>query len=38
MPAFEGGDEGPMGKIYDGSATNAALNWKPRYESFDEFM
>jgi nucleoside-diphosphate-sugar epimerase len=38
IPKFTGNDNDPMGKIYDGSATNAALNWKPRYPSFDEFM
>ncbi|KAL3904924.1 MAG: hypothetical protein SGARI_004696, partial [Bacillariaceae sp.] len=31
IPKFGGSDEDPLGKIYDGSATNAALNWKPRY-------
>jgi nucleoside-diphosphate-sugar epimerase len=38
IPKFTGQDGDPMGKIYDGTATNAALNWKPRYPSFDEFM
>jgi nucleoside-diphosphate-sugar epimerase len=38
MPKFLGTDSDPLGKIYDGSATNKALNWKPRYPSFDEFM
>ena len=27
-----------LGKVYDGSASNTALNWKPQYESFDAFM
>jgi len=38
MPKFLGGEDGPLGKVYDGSASNAALNWKPQYESFDAFM
>jgi nucleoside-diphosphate-sugar epimerase len=38
IPTFTGPESDPMGKIYDGSVTNAALNWKPRYPSFDEFM
>mmetsp|Transcript_40316 Transcript_40316/g.43743 ORF Transcript_40316/g.43743 Transcript_40316/m.43743 type:complete len:393 (+) Transcript_40316:118-1296(+) len=40
IPKFVGlaqnGDS--IGKIYDGSYTNKALHWKPRYESFDAFM
>lgn len=38
MPTFGDSDEGGKGKIYDGSFTNKALNWTPRYESFDKFM
>jgi nucleoside-diphosphate-sugar epimerase len=38
IPKFLGQDGDPRGKIYDGSASNAALNWKPRYPCFDEFM
>ena len=40
MPEFRGSDDPLMalGKVYDGSASNKALNWKPRYESFDAFM
>ena len=38
MPGFSGGDSDPLGKIYDGSVSNAALKWAPKYASFDEFM
>lgn len=38
MPHFSGSEEDPIGKIYDGAASNAALKWTPRYESFDAFM
>jgi nucleoside-diphosphate-sugar epimerase len=38
MPKFLGTDNDPIGKIYDGSASNKALKWDPRYESFDAFM
>lgn len=38
VPAFSGPVDGPIGKIYDGRASNEALQWKPRYPSFDEFM
>jgi len=38
IPTILGGDEMPRGKIYDGSWSDATLNWKPRYESFDKFM
>lgn len=38
MPKFLGGSSDSMGKIYDGNKSNAALNWKPRYSSFDDFM
>jgi nucleoside-diphosphate-sugar epimerase len=38
MPKFLGTDKDPIGKIYDGSASNKALKWDPRYESFDAFM
>lgn len=38
MPAFLGTDSDPRGKVYDGSWTNDALKWKPRYASFAEFM
>lgn len=27
-----------LGKVYDGTASNRALRWKPQYESFDAFM
>lgn len=38
VPKFMGTDKDPVGKIYDGSASNKALKWDPRYESFDTFM
>lgn len=38
MPKFLGTSSDPIGKIYDGSASNKALKWDPRYESFDAFM
>jgi len=38
MPAFLGSETDSRGKVYDGSATNAALNWKSRYVSFDDYM
>ena len=38
MPSFLGSESDSKGKIYDGSATNAALEWKAKYESFDEYM
>lgn len=41
IPKFLGSkDNGdPIGKIYDESYTRKVLNnWKPRYESFDDFM
>lgn len=38
MPKFLGGESDPKGKVYDGSATNAALKWKSKYESFDKYM
>ena len=37
-PKFAGGDCYALGKIYDGSVTNKALNWSPKYPSFEEFM
>lgn len=36
MPSFE--NDGPLGKIYDGSFSNTELKWTPTYESFDKFM
>ena len=38
MPKFLGTDSDPVGKIYVGSASNKALKWDARYESFDSFM
>lgn len=38
IPTFSGPPDGPIGKIYDGSASNQALKWGPRYPSFDSFM
>lgn len=38
MPKFLGDDKEPKGKIYDGSVSNSVLQWKPKYNSFDEFM
>eukprot|EP00980_Cylindrotheca_fusiformis_P030348 scaffold24680_cov113-Cylindrotheca_fusiformis.AAC.1 len=38
MPKFVGSDHEPTGKIYDGSASNKALKWYPRFESFDAFL
>jgi nucleoside-diphosphate-sugar epimerase len=37
MPRFAPND-GSKGKVYDGSWSNAQLQWKPKYESFDRFM
>jgi len=39
-PEFEEGEQQllALGKVYDGSASNRALNWRPKYESFDAFM
>ena len=38
IPKFLGTNDDLKGKIYDGSKSNEALKWKPRYSSFDEFM
>ena len=38
MPNFLGSESEPIGKIYDGSASNKALKWDPKYISFDSFM
>lgn len=38
MPSFLGNESDPKGKVYDGSVTNAALKWKPKHASFDEYM
>lgn len=38
MPAFEMEDGPASGKVYDGSASNAALSWSPKYASFDAFV
>jgi hypothetical protein len=38
MPSFLGTEKDPKGKVYDGSASNKALRWDPRYISFDSFM
>ena len=38
IPKFLGGPTDPIGKVYDGSASNKALKWDPRYGSFDSFM
>ena len=38
MPKFLGGPNDALGKIYDGTASNIALKWKPVHSSFDEFM
>lgn len=39
MPTFAiESDPNQSGKVYDGSWSNEALNWKPRYESFAKFM
>jgi nucleoside-diphosphate-sugar epimerase len=35
---FASNSDDPIGKIYDGSATNKALKWDPKYPSFAEFM
>lgn len=37
-PKFLGTNEDPIGKIYDGSASNKSLKWDPVYQSFDAFM
>jgi len=39
MPKFIGSSENndPIGKLYDGTVSERALHWKPRYESFDDF-
>ena len=38
LPKFLGTNKDSVGKIYDGSASNKALNWDPVYQSFDAFM
>lgn len=40
MPKFTGGDDQPvdLGKVYNGSASNAALKWSPKNKSFEQFM
>jgi nucleoside-diphosphate-sugar epimerase len=38
LPSFLGKESDSKGKVYDGSVTNAALKWKPRHASFDEYM
>ncbi|KAL9190349.1 hypothetical protein ACHAXT_007560 [Thalassiosira profunda] len=38
MPPFVGAGDGPLGKIYDGTKSDEALKWRPRYASFDAFM
>jgi nucleoside-diphosphate-sugar epimerase len=40
MPEFLASDAPllALGKIYNGSVSNRALQWKPKYESFDSFM
>lgn len=38
IPKFLGSDTDPIGKVYDGSASNRALKWDPKYGSFDSFM
>lgn len=40
MPQFTGGEDQPwaLGKVYDGSQSNFALAWTPKYKSFDAFM
>ena len=39
MPTFASEpDPTQSGKRYDGSFSNQALQWKPKYESFDKFM
>jgi hypothetical protein len=38
LPEFLGTDSDSIGKTYDASASNKALKWDPRYESFDAFM
>lgn len=38
MPRFLGPENALRGKVYDGSKSNDALQWKPAYASFDTFM
>ena len=38
VPSFLGKEGDLRGKVYDGSKSNEALQWKPMYPSFDEFM
>jgi hypothetical protein len=38
MPPFLGNESDPKGKVYDGTVTNAALKWKPKHASFEEYM
>jgi nucleoside-diphosphate-sugar epimerase len=40
MPTFASENLNGMalGKVYDGSSSNKALEWSPRFESFDTFM
>lgn len=40
IPEFTGDNDNPLalGKVYDGSASNAALQWSPSNKSFDSVM
>lgn len=38
MPEFLGKADGLKGKVYDGTKSDEALEWKPKYSSFDAFM
>lgn len=38
VPRFLGPEDGLKGKVYNGSKSNDALQWKPMYSSFDSFM
>jgi nucleoside-diphosphate-sugar epimerase len=40
MPTFSAEDAGPwaLGKVYRGEASNEALQWTPKYASFNGFM
>ena len=37
-PQFLGGPDDNLGKVYDGSISNAELRWKAVHQSFDAFM
>eukprot|EP00584_Thalassiosira_punctigera_P011780 CAMPEP_0172547020 /NCGR_PEP_ID=MMETSP1067-20121228/16660_1 /TAXON_ID=265564 ORGANISM="Thalassiosira punctigera, Strain Tpunct2005C2" /NCGR_SAMPLE_ID=MMETSP1067 /ASSEMBLY_ACC=CAM_ASM_000444 /LENGTH=326 /DNA_ID=CAMNT_0013334037 /DNA_START=39 /DNA_END=1019 /DNA_ORIENTATION=- len=38
MPKFNGDESDLRGKVYDGTRSDGALQWRPTYASFDMFM